>query len=102
MTMQNSDIKFLTTPLLVEWINENKIFEQLYVQNTNSHLIQRSSEFLKFMLDEHLVTANQMEMVWASVERNETEQKLAVYKLLKDVSSSLSKEHLDFIIDKVC
>jgi ubiquitin carboxyl-terminal hydrolase 34 len=87
---------------MVEWINDNKIFEQLYVQNTNSHLIQRSSDFLKFMLDEHLVTIEHMEMVWASARRNETEQKLAVYKVLKDVSSSLSKEHLDFLVDRVC
>ena len=43
-----------------------------------------------------------MEMVWASARRNETEQKLAVYKVLKDVSSSLSKEHLDFLVDRVC
>lgn len=102
MTMQNSDIKFLTTQIIVEWINENKIFEGLYVQNTNSHLIQRSSDFLKFMLDEHLVSSQHMEMVWASARRDETEQKLAVYKLLKDVSSSLSKEHLDYLVDRVC
>lgn len=54
------------------------------------------------MLDEHLVTNEQMEMVWASARRNETEEKLAVYKVLKDVSSSLAKEHLDFLIDRVC
>ena len=27
---------------------------------------------------------------------------MAVYKLLKDVSSSLSKEHLDYLVDRVC
>ena len=42
---------------MVDWINENKIFEGLYVEKTNSHLIQRSSDFLKFMLDEKLVSS---------------------------------------------
>jgi len=54
------------------------------------------------MLDEHLVSTEHMEMVWASARRNETEQKLAVYKVLKDVNSSLSKEQLDFLVDRVC
>ena len=58
---------------MVDWINENKIFDGLYVEKTNSHLIQRSSDFLKFMLDEHLVSKENMEMVWASAKRNETE-----------------------------
>jgi hypothetical protein len=41
-------------------------------------------------------------MVWAGVNSKETEVRLAVYKLLRDVSSSLEKDHLDYFISRVC
>jgi ubiquitin carboxyl-terminal hydrolase 34 len=92
VSMQNSDIKFLTIQIMVEWLNENRIFETLYVNSSNSHLVQRSAEFFKFMLEEKLVTLNHIGMIWAGVNKGETEHKLAIYKLLKDAYASLDKE----------
>ena len=54
------------------------------------------------MLDEKLLTPEHITMVWAGVNNKETEVKLAVYKLLRDVSVSLEKEHLDYFIGKIC
>lgn len=100
--MENSDIKFLSIQIMVEWLNEKKIFESLYVNTTNSHLVQRSAEFFKFMLDEKLITQDHINMMWAGVNKGETEHKLAIYKLFKDVSQNLDKEQLDFLTNRVC
>ncbi len=54
------------------------------------------------MLDEKLLTPEHIAMVWAGVNNKETEVRLAVHKLLRDVSSSLEKDHLDFFINKIC
>lgn len=54
------------------------------------------------MLDEKLLTPEHIAMVWAGVNSKETEVRLAVYKLLRDVSSSLEKEHLDYFIGRIC
>lgn len=54
------------------------------------------------MLDEKLLTPEHIAMVWAGVNSKEVEVRLAVYKLLRDVSSSLDKEHLDYFIVKIC
>lgn len=54
------------------------------------------------MLDEKLLTQEHIAMVWAGTNSKETDVKLAVYKLLKDVSVSLEKEHLDYFISKIC
>lgn len=51
------------------------------------------------MLEEKLLTLEHIGMVWKGV--SETENKLAIYKLLKETNSSLEKEQLDYLIDKV-
>jgi hypothetical protein len=53
------------------------------------------------MLDEKLLTPEHIKMVWAGVNSKEVEVRLAVYKLLRDVSSSLEKEHLDFFVARI-
>lgn len=97
--MDNSDIKFLTNDIMVNWLNEKKIFETLYVNAANSHLVQRSAEFFKFLLEGKMISLENIQQMWNSISKGETEHKLAIYKLFKDVSSSLDKEYLDFLVN---
>lgn len=83
--IQNSDLKFLTIQVMVDWVNENTVFESLY--QSNSYMIQRSSDFLKFMLEEKLVAHSQLKMICDRARTtSELEDKQAIYKVLKDAS----------------
>ncbi len=55
MVLSNSDLRYVKVELIVDWINENKVFESIYKKNV-SHIIQRSADFLKFMIEEKLVS----------------------------------------------
>ncbi|CAD8084108.1 unnamed protein product [Paramecium sonneborni] len=88
--------------MILEWLNEKKIFESLYVGSGNSHLVQRSAEFFKFLIEEKMISINNFKEIWNSLEKAEYEHKLAIFKLFKDVSNSLEKEWLDFLTDAVC
>ena len=37
--MYNSDLKYLTIQLVVDWINDNRVFESLYRESGNVHLV---------------------------------------------------------------
>ncbi len=39
----------------------------------NSHLIQRSSEFLNFLLQEDLLTLDDLELIWKGTKTNDLE-----------------------------
>ena len=74
------------------------MFESIYTGQNSSYIVQRSSDFLKFMLDEKLVSLQQLEMIVKSAKKGEMEDKQAIYKvpiiqlfiykILKDVSQS--------------
>jgi ubiquitin carboxyl-terminal hydrolase 34 len=80
--MANSDLKYLNVQLIVDWVNENRVFESIYTSQNNSYIVQRSSDFLKFMLDEKLVSMQQLEMIVKSAKKGEIEDKQAIYKVL--------------------
>ncbi|CAD8116913.1 unnamed protein product [Paramecium sonneborni] len=88
--------------MILEWLNEKKIFETLYVGSGNSHLVQRSAEFFRFLIEEKMISINNLKEIWNSLEKAEYEHKLAIFKLFKDVSNSLEKEWLDVLIDAIC
>jgi len=64
-------------------------------------LIQRSSEFLKFLIGEGSLSAAELEAIWSSTRKGDTETKLATYKVLSDISVHLQNSHLDFLITKI-
>ncbi|CAD8179644.1 unnamed protein product [Paramecium octaurelia] len=87
---------------ILEWLNEKKIFESLYVGSGNSHLVQRSGEFFKFLVEEKMIGIQNLKEILSSLDKAEYEHKLAIHKLFKDVSNSLDKEWLDFLTDEIC
>lgn len=88
--------------MILEWLNEKKIFEILYVGSGNSHLVQRSGEFFKFLIEEKMIGIPNLKEIWNSLEKAEYEHKLAIYKLFKDVSNCLEKEWLEYLTDEIC
>ncbi|CAD8206139.1 unnamed protein product [Paramecium octaurelia] len=99
--MQESQ-KQAAIQMILEWLNEKKIFETLYAGSGNSHLVQRSGEFFKFLIEERMIGIQNLKEIWNSLEKAEYEHKLAIYKLFKDASNSLEKEWLDFLTDEIC
>lgn len=64
-------------------------------------MIQRSSDFLKHMINENAVEPDQLELVWSATQKGDKEAKLGVYKVLSDIALHFKAEHLDFIISKI-
>ncbi|CAD8119650.1 unnamed protein product [Paramecium sonneborni] len=99
--MQESQ-KQAAIQMILEWLNQKKIFESLYVGSGNSHLVQRSAEFFKFLIEEKMIGIQNLKEIWNNLDKAEYEHKLAIHKLFKDVSNSLEKEWLEFLINEIC
>lgn len=93
--------KFITNEYLNEFIETNQIFDKIYGNRGHTQLIQRSSEFLKFLIGEGNLSPEELEVVWSSTRKGDTETKLATYKVLSDISVHLQNSHLDFLIEKI-
>lgn len=78
-------------------IQENSVFEKIYLSH-NYHLIQRSGEFLRFVLDENLLTEKNLELIWQGTQKNDNEQKMAIFDLLSECSVYLSPEQKTYLI----
>ena len=76
-------INFFLYSLLIKgtWLNSNKIFEILYGVNSHNQLIQRSSDFLKFMINVDFLTKDNLELLWGSTLKGDSELKISIYKV---------------------
>lgn len=39
LSMANSDLKYLNVQLIVDWVNENGVFESIYTSQNNSYIV---------------------------------------------------------------
>ena len=96
-----NNVKFLNTQIINTIIEKNHLFEKIYGVNGHIELIKRSSDFLKYMINENLITSDQLDIIWASTKTGVTEVKLSIYKVLSEIGLNLKIDQLDFIISKV-
>ena len=89
---------YLDNDLLFQWVNDKQLFEGLYGKNAHAQLIQRSSDFLKFMLNEDFLTVENLSLIWENLRKGNTEERLAIYKVLNSVSIHLKTHHIDFLV----
>lgn len=70
----------LQTEHLKEWINSNNIFNKLF-KSDKYQLITKAADFFKFLLSESMITEQHLEVLWSQARKNDTELKLAIYKV---------------------
>ncbi|EAR94410.2 ubiquitin carboxy-terminal hydrolase (macronuclear) [Tetrahymena thermophila SB210] len=93
-SLQSSELK--------DWIEENQIFQKLF-NSQKYQLIQKAGDFFKFMLNEGMIKDQHLEILWNQTRRNDTELKLAIYKILSDnfYIQSFDKNIIDFFLKKI-
>jgi len=93
--------KYLTTEILNKFIVANDIFDKIYGSKGHVQLVQRSADFLKYMINESSLDTNQLALVWNATTKGDVETKLTVYKVLSDIALHFKNDHLDFLIKKI-
>ena len=53
------------------------------------------------MLNEDILSAEDFQTIWTATTKGDMETKLAVYKVVSDVSVQLKSPHLELVIDKI-
>ena len=78
-----------------KWIIDQKILEFIFVENPHVELIKRSTEILRLLaLDEKLMTADIIEMLWSCCKEKHEEIVRATLELIKDLAEILPLERL--------
>jgi hypothetical protein len=93
--------KLITGDALKKFINSHNIFSKIYGSKGHVELVKRSSDFLRYMVTEGMLTTEYLDNVWESTTKGDVETKLQIYKIFNDISIQLKPEHLDFVIQKV-
>mgnify|MGYP002361417831 FL=1 len=88
-------------PKLVEWLNNNSIFEKVYIINTHYELLKRSGEYFRFLVLEDALSNEHLALMFQTAQRCDHDSKLAYYKIFQEVSRHMKKEQINFIIDQI-
>lgn len=91
----------LDSDQLCRWLKEKAILEGLYGTNSHSQLIQRSSDFLKFMVNEDFLKKEDFLLIWKNLRSGNKEEKLCIYKLLSSVSVYFKSDHVEFLVQRL-
>lgn len=91
--------KNFTSQFLVEWMQSNGVFSILFdTKKTHLQLVQRTSDILKLLLQENMLTQELMEMFWSLAK---SDYKFEVYKIINECSFYLKQEHTDFFFKEI-
>jgi len=93
--------KYLTTDSLNKFIASHEIFDKIYGSKGHVQLVQRSADFLKYMINESYLSTDDLALVWNATTKGDVETKLSTYKVFSDISLHFKNEHLDFFIKKI-
>jgi len=94
-------LKYITVDYLNKFILSHSIFDKIYGSKGHVQLMQRSADFLKYMINENILSTEELEIVWNATTKGDMETKLSIYKVLSEISLHFKNEHLDFLIKKI-
>lgn len=95
------DYKSISYKDLGIWLENNNIFDDLYGTTSHSQLIQRSSDFLRFLLNEDLLTLGHLAMIWKGISKGDTQTKLSIYKMISDLSMSFNGPCIEYLVERI-
>lgn len=91
--------KTFTAKFLIEWIETNGVYAQIFdTKKTHIQLVQRSSDILKLLLQEDLLTIQILEQFWSL---SKTDYKVEIYKIINEISVWFKQPHIDYIFDQI-
>ena len=100
-SIKYQDYKSITYKELGSWLESNNIFDDLYGSASHSQLIQRSSEFLRFLIIEELLTLEHLVIIWRGIDKGDTHTKLSIYKMISDLSMSFNAQSVEFLVERI-
>ncbi len=65
---------------IVSWIKDNSIFEKVYIINSHVQLIKKSESFFRFMINENLLTLEELEKL-LKMAHGDYETRISIYSL---------------------
>eukprot|EP00329_Picozoa_sp_Boothbay-MS584-11_P005071 47559_4 len=94
---------WVTTIYMVEWLLKENVPQEIFCgRQTLVQIVERSADVMKYIIIERKLTKQHLEMVWqTSAVAIEEVVRLAIYKLLKDLSVHLRDDELEFIFSQV-
>jgi hypothetical protein len=87
---------------LLGWIQEHQIIERLFqskLSDMHPELIKRSKTLLRFMASEKFLNQAHLDMMWKATATQHAEP--AVYDVLGAISSNLSPEHQNYLLQLI-
>ena len=86
------------TLAILQLIEDNQIFNEIYGANSHIQLINKSKELLEIMLNEDKLSDSEIELIWGATNKGDLEGKLTILKILKEISRSLNEKHINTLL----
>jgi hypothetical protein len=86
---------------VLDLIEENKVFEEIFGPNSHIQLINKSQELLEIMIKEDKLSDKEFELIWSGTNKGDLEGKLTILKLFKDLSKVMKNKHLEMLLKNI-
>ena len=74
----------------------------MYQQNnTHDQVMSRTGEFLKFSIDNNVITSKELDYLWRVVPVSDFRGRAVLEKLLGDVSPEMHHEQVEYLLAKI-
>ncbi len=78
---------------------DQNIIDQIFGFNGHRELVKESKGLLRYLIDENLLTDDILGKIFSGVSRGVLENRLTIYKLFEDVSTSLKSKHKRYLLE---
>ena len=99
-------VKFITPDFLMKWIEDNKLLQLLFGNESHPQLMKQSVDILKFICTESTLKIDHLDIIWEAMERaakkqDDVENELqTLCTVIDGLTFYLDQEHFDFLFTK--
>ena len=94
---------YIKAATMARWMDKRKVIDLIFGHGGSREMIQRSVDFLKFMAQQDVLSADHIDTIWAVAETGTMDNIVTLYTALVEFIQlrALKSKQLDAFVDKV-
>ncbi|CDW85633.1 ubiquitin carboxyl-terminal hydrolase family protein [Stylonychia lemnae] len=97
----NLNQRWLTPEKLIEWMDEQKIFDLVFGDSLHSEVIKKSYSLLQFLYQNNRIRQKELDKMWDCATKKHEAYKVAIMKAFAFLATKASLQDLQYIFNKL-
>jgi len=95
--------KWLTSELLINWIDENNVINEFFGVNMHQEILKRANSIFKFLTSKKKLIEKHIDLLWNACTGKQETVMSAVFSIITDLvgESNFERQLLDYLMKKI-